>query len=218
MRPNCLIFAFISFFLLSWQLYGQELQSERELRLITNQIISTSGVVSGNEALVRQIGDRNDSRAIQEGQNSLSIIQEGNGNFGYVDQIGSQNQANLRQLGSFNEASLWAIGQNISINSTQEGNGNVINAFLENNGSAGRTADLVQLGNGNRIDIALLGNGFISSGVPTAEVRQVGNQHTLEAIIDPFTGPISVTQNPGANGAGMSLNISTSLFNFPMRR
>ena len=135
-----------------------------------------------------------------------------------MEQIGSQNQANLRQLGSFNEASLWAMGQNIFINSNQEGIGNVIRAFLEDNGTLGRIANLVQVGNGNRIDLALLGNGTIFSGVPSAEVRQEGNQHSLEAIIDPFTGPITVTQNPGINGTGMSLNISTSLFNFPARR
>lgn len=218
MKPNCLIFVFLFFSFLSFDLMGQELESERDLRLVSNQIISASGELSGNEALVRQIGNNNDSRAFQQGQNALSISQEGSGNMGYVEQLGSQNQTNLRQLGSFNEASLWAIGQNISINSLQEGRGNVVNAYLEYSGLSGRSADLVQVGNGNRIDIALLGNGFVSSGLQVAEVRQLGNQHTLEAIIDPFSGPISVTQNPGANGAGMSLNISTSAFNFPMRR
>ncbi|GMQ31558.1 hypothetical protein [Algoriphagus confluentis] len=218
MKLNCLTLAFFASFLIPFSLMGQELESERNLRLVTNQIISTNGVITGNEALVRQIGDNNDSRVFQQGQNMASITQEGLQNTGYVEQVGSQNQASLRQTGTWNEVSLWAIGQNISINSTQEGRGNVINAYLEYAGVSGRSANLVQLGNGNRIDIALLGNGFVSSGPQSAEVRQVGNQHTLEAFIDPFSGPISVTQNPGVNGAGMSLSISTSAFNFPLRR
>lgn len=218
MNLKFLTFLFLLISGVSIMVNAQELEREGISNLISSELMSTSGVLSGNEAFIKQIGDQNRSRSVQVGQSMLSLRQTGDNNYGYFEQIGSQNLINMVQSGFGNESSLWSIGQNITINSSQEGTRNVINAYLENEGIVSRTADLIQVGNGNRIEIALLGNGFVSSGVQSAEVRQTGNQNTLEAIFDPFMAPISVTQNPGVNGEGMRLNISTSSFNFPLRK
>lgn len=217
-RPNSFFIAVIIFLSVSLSAFSQESQGEREEELVSNQIISPEVMLQSNSASVIQVGNRNNSSVFQQGQNLVVLSQNGNNNIGYIEQSGGQNRAILTQLGNSNDAGLWTIGQNITLNTNQAGNNNTINAYIENDGIGARIAILNQLGNNNQIDVALLGNGFIGSGNQTFEATQIGNGSSLTALIDPFQSPISVTQTSGIGGAGMTLNISTTTFNFPMRQ
>jgi len=217
-KPNCFFIALIFLFSISLAAFSQESQSEREEELVSNQIISPDVMLPSNSATVMQVGNRNNAAVFQQGQNLVMLNQNGDNNVGYVDQAGGQNRAILTQLGNSNDAGLWTIGQNITLNANQAGNNNTINAYIENDGIGARIATLNQQGNSNQIDVALLGNEFIGSGNQTFEATQIGNGSSLTALIDPFQSPVSVTQTSGSGGAGMTLNISTTTFNFPMRQ
>jgi hypothetical protein len=217
-RPKLFFLTCICFLISSISAFSQESQSEREEELVSNQIISPDIMLQNNSATVMQVGNRNSATVFQQGQNLVMLNQNGNNNIGYVDQAGGQNRAMLTQSGNSNDAGLWTIGQNITLSANQAGNNNIINAYIENDGIGARIATLNQLGNNNQIDVALLGNGFIGSGNQTFEATQIGNGSSLTALIDPFQAPVSVTQTSGIGGAGMTLNISTTTFNFPMRQ
>ncbi len=46
---------------------------------------------------------------------SVEINQNGDGNIGYIKQIGSGLKSSLSQYGSFNETNIWSKGENIHI-------------------------------------------------------------------------------------------------------
>ena len=78
---------------------------------------------------------------------------------------------------------------------------------------------LLQVGNQNRIDLSLKGNGFGNNPEDQSMiVSQFGNQHEVTAFIEPFSAPVEIIQYSGIGGEGMKVNISTSAFNFPMKK
>lgn len=150
---------------------------------------------------------------------SVQILQNGNRNSGIIEQIGSGLNTYLLQDGSFNESNLWSEGNNIHTQIKQNGDGNIINSYIENDGVDLRSATLLQKGNQNRIDLSLIGNGFDNNPVAqTVIINQFGSQHEVKAFMEPFSAPVEITQYPGIGGEGMKVNISTSTFNFPMKK
>ena len=101
----------------------------------------------------------------------------------------------------------------------QNGERNLVNSFIENYGVSLRSAMLLQEGNQNRIDLSLKGDGFSNNRTEqTVIINQYGNQNEVQAFMEPFSAPIEINQYPGFRGEGMKVNISTSTFNFPMKR
>lgn len=176
-----------------------------------------------NSAIIQQVGENQQAITRQEQTGNLpnffKLSQTGVGNSGFIEQIGTGLNSRLLQRGNRNEANLWSIGQHINTSSSQDGNGNVINSYIKNEGITTRSATIIQEGNQNRIDLSLMGNGF-EANTKDQQVRisQQGNQHELSALMEPFSAPFEITQTPGVNGEGMKVNVSTSQFNFPMRR
>ncbi|MEX2513446.1 MAG: hypothetical protein WD398_11115 [Cyclobacteriaceae bacterium] len=176
-----------------------------------------------NSAIIQQVGNSSDARVIQENNGSqanfIFMKQAGMRNSGYIDQSGSGLRTELNQSGNQNEANLWSIGEGVITSVLQNGNENSINSYLSQEGINKRSAVLIQEGDQNSIDLSLVGNGF-GTNVMDQNVRisQFGNQHEVDARMEDFSSSFEITQHPGANGEGMKVNISTSQFNFPMRR
>ncbi|MEX2595232.1 MAG: hypothetical protein WD426_20890 [Anditalea sp.] len=178
---------------------------------------------SMNSAIIQQVGENQQAITIQEQTgyqpNFFILSQKGYGNSGFIEQAGTGLNSRVIQRGNRNETNLWSIGQNINTFSSQVGDGNVINSYIKDEGITPRSASLIQEGNQNRIDLSLMGNGIESHTMDQhVRITQQGNQHEISALMEPFSAPFEITQTPGANGEGMKVNVSTSQFNFPMRK
>lgn len=150
---------------------------------------------------------------------SIQILQNGNRNSAIIEQIGTSLNTYLSQDGSFNESNIKSEGNNIHTQIKQKGDGNVINSYIENYGVNLRSATLLQNGNQNMIDLSLKGDGFGNNLVEQKlKINQYGNKHELEVVRNPFSTPIEINQYAGAGGEGMKVEISTSTFNFPMKK
>ena len=202
---------------------GQVISEEEIIELINGQVLQLDNLPNSNLSFIRQIGAENTATSIQEKEGmvaNLAIInQDGIRNTGYIEQTGSELKTYLGQYNLNNEANLWSVGGNIRTTVKQDGEGNIINSYIENDRLNLRTAMLLQEGNDNIIDLSLKGDGFGSSLAEQAVIiNQFGNQHEVKALMNPFSSPFEINQYPGIGGEGMKVNISTSTFNFPMKK
>ncbi|MDN3202737.1 hypothetical protein [Algoriphagus sediminis] len=209
---NLLIIFFLFF---SISVFGQE-----QKRVESDPVLNPSRNVS--LALIEQIGSQNESEILQQaqgpGSNEAMIVQQGEFNSGYLNQVGSGLTSELVQAGSSNSASLWLIGQNLSVFTTQNGLLNSINAYVDAESVVGIEAKFSQEGNQNSIDFAIRNSASFNPGVEqNIGISQLGNNHSVTALFENLGAPvINITQNPGFGGAGMSLNVSTLPgFKFP---
>lgn len=202
---------------------GQDISEEEVIELINGHVLELDNLTNSNLSFIRQIGNKNTARSIQEKEgvvyNLVMINQDGIENTGYIEQTGSELKTYLWQYNLDNEANLWSIGKNILTSVKQQGEGNIINSYIENDGGNQRSATLLQRGNQNRIDLSLIGNEFENNPIEqTAIINQYGNQHEVKAFIEPFTAPLEINQYSGMGGEGMKVEVSTSTFNFPMKK
>ncbi len=202
---------------------GQVISEEEVIELLNGHVLNLDNKSSSNLSFIRQVGDKNTAVSIQgqEGvvSNLVMMNQDGIENKSYIEQNGAEIKTYLWQYNSANEANLWSLGQNIQTSVKQNGEGNIVNSYIENYGVNLRSATLFQEGNQNRIDLSLKGNGFGNNLVEqTVIINQFGNQHEVQAFMEPFSAPIEINQYPGIGGEGMKVNVSTSTFNFPMKK
>ena len=201
---------------------AQDSEIEDIPELINNHIIETGKLNSVNLAFIHQVGDNNmiQSQQYQEGavSNYFILNQNGFGNNGYINQEGAGHITQMQQTGLNNEANSWSLGEATLSLINQEGNDNKINSYIDNQGFLPKSVALEQNGNHNSIDIALLGNGFWNESFPkAAHVNQNGNNLEFNAVLDSYHSPILVEQQSGSSGGGMTVTISNSAFNFPMK-
>ena len=202
---------------------GQDISEAEVVELINVNILQLGNQTNSNLSFIRQVGDENRSISIQEQEgvvpNLLMMNQEGIRNSSYIEQTGLEIQTYLWQYNLANEANVWSVGKNIMTSVKQNGERNLVNSFIENYGVSLRSAMLLQEGNQNRIDLSLKGDGFSNNRTEqTVIINQYGNQNEVQAFMEPFSAPIEINQYPGFRGEGMKVNISTSTFNFPMKR
>ncbi len=202
---------------------GQVISDEEVVELLNGHVLQLDTPPNNNLSFVRQVGDKNTATSIQGQEGVLSnlvmINQDGIGNSSYIEQTGSELKTYLWQYNTDNEANLWLRGKNILTSVKQQGEGNIINSYIENEGGNQRSATLLQRGNQNRIDLSLIGKEFENNPIEqTAIINQYGNQHEVKAFIEPFTAPLEINQYSGIGGEGMKVEISTSTFNFPMKK
>lgn len=202
---------------------GQVISEEEIIELINGHILQFNNRSNSDLSFVRQVGDKNRATSIQEQEGVLSnvliINQDGIENTGYIEQIGAELKTYLWQYNYNNEASLWSVGENIRTTVKQNGEENIINSYIENYGVHLRSASLLQEGNRNRIDLSLKGDGFDSDLAEQAVIiNQFGNNHEVKALIEPFSTPIVINQYSGSRREGMRVNISTSTFDFPIKK
>jgi hypothetical protein len=202
---------------------GQVISDEEVIELLNGHVLQLDNLTNSNLSFIRQVGDENTAISIQEQEGIVSNLvmmnQDGIGNTGYIEQTGSGLETLLWQYYFTNEANLWSVGKNIRTSVKQDGDGNIINSYIENDGVNSRSATLLQAGNQNRIDLSLTGDGFGNNPVEqTVIINQYGNRHEVKAFMEPFSEPIEINQYPGVGGEGMKVDVSTSTFNFPMKK
>lgn len=213
---SILFFAlFVNQFLLAQPAFNE--LSENELEWLEN-----NGLLSTNFSSVSQIGNNNSIVAIQQQEgvlsNTLISRQYQSENSGYIKQVGEAHSTLLVQNGTGNEANIWSEGDLTLTQTWQQGNDNTINSYIDNRGILPKAAALVQIGNNNNIELALIGNGFAWNGWPkAASVTQEGNNLEVVAKLDAYRSPLLIKQQSGTSGGGMSINISNTDFYFPMK-
>ncbi len=213
----------ILFLLTTLFLQAQQVITSEELQdLLNSSELPVENPFITNSSLVRQIDQANSFTAIQNQQgnlqNNILVNQNGTSNSGYINQTGAGLETKLWQYKASNEANLWSEGENINVEVKQDGIGNSINSFIENYFLVSRSAYLLQQGNNNRIELALFGDAVPSvNNAQQVEISQTGNDNSVDAMLENTFAPISITQTPGVNGEGMQINISNSVFAFPMK-
>jgi hypothetical protein len=202
---------------------GQVISDEEVIELLNGHVLQMDNLPNSNLSFIRQVGDENTAISIQKQEGMVSnlvmVNQDGMGNTGYIEQTGSELETWLWQYNFTNEANLWSVGKKILTSVKQDGEGNLINSYIENDGVNLRSATLLQEGNQNRIDLSLKGDGFSNNPIEqTVIINQYGNRHEVKAFMEPFSEPIEINQYPGTGGEGMKVDISTSTYNFPMKK
>ena len=195
---------------------GQVVSEEEVVELLNGHILQLDNQTNKNLSFVRQVGIKNSAVSIQEQggivSNLVMMNQDGIANAGYIEHSGSELTTHLWQYNIGNEANLWLVGKNILTSVKQNGERNVVNSYIENDGVNKRSATFLQEGNQNKIDFSLIGSHPMEQ---VAIINQYGNQHQVEAHMEPSSAPVTIDQY-GAEG--MKVNVSTSAFNFPMKR
>lgn len=195
---------------------GQVVSEEEVVELLNGHILQLDNQTNKNLSFVRQVGSKNSAVSIQEQggivPNLVMVNQDGIANTGYIEHSGSELTTHLWQYNIGNEANLWLVGKNILTSVKQDGERNVVNSYIENDGVNKRSATFLQEGNYNRIDFSLRASHPMEQ---VAIINQYGNQHQVEAHMEPSSAPVTIDQY-GAEG--MKVNVSTSAFNFPMKR
>ena len=195
---------------------GQVVSEEEVVELLNGHILQLDNQTNKNLSFVRQVGIKNSAVSIQEQggivSNLVMMNQDGIANAGYIEHSGSELTTHLWQYNIGNEANLWLVGKNILTSVKQDGERNVVNSYIENDGVNKRSATFLQEGNYNRIDFSLRASHPMEQ---VAIINQYGNQHQVEAHMEPSSAPVTIDQY-GAEG--MKVNVSTSAFNFPMKR
>ena len=195
---------------------GQVVSEEEVVELLNGHILQLDNQTNKNLSFVRQVGSKNSAVSIQEQggivPNLVLVNQDGIANTGYIEHSGSELTTHLWQYNIGNEANLWLVGKNILTSVKQDGERNVVNSYIENDGVNKRSATFLQEGNYNRIDFSLRASHPMEQ---VAIINQYGNQHQVEAHMEPSSAPVTIDQY-GAEG--MKVNVSTSAFNFPMKR
>src|SRR5690606_14678425 len=216
---------FILFFLFGLvSLYAQDPDQIEEVdleELMNGRVHKVDELLYSNLSFIQQTGDENQVTSIQQQQGQLAnyseIEQLNRANKAYVNQQGSGHNDILFQNGIENEANLWSVGENVKTMVWQEGDKNTVNSYIENYIGPSRSATFLQIGNNNNINVALRGDNFQGAGDQWIRIKQYGDFHHAEAIIEPFSTPIEIIQTPGDGEAGMNISISNSAFNFPRR-
>ncbi len=220
MKFHLILFILLGFFVLGTS--AQEADMETIDELITFDIIENGTLVNANLAFVKQTGHENTALSVQQHEGAVSnrttLTQNGAGNNAYLKQIGEGHITQINQTGSKNEANSWSVGQFANTGIEQNGDNNIVNSYIDNKNSMAKEVLLLQFGNKNKIDIALLGDGFASESFEkAAAITQTGNNHDITAILDAYASPIVIEQTAGPSGEGMKANVSNSSFNFPMK-
>lgn len=189
----------------------EEIKDIKNIDLINLNIIPANAEAKRNIAVVQQVGNDNQAEILQQyagsGINVSLLMQNGNNNIGFVQQVGAYLNTTLLQMGNANNANLFSSGKNITQNVQQAGNSNNVKTNFENFGNRVFNADLNQNGNNNTIDIS-----FSGSNLNIGEqfiLNQMGNNQSFTGDISTINSPIQVTQTPGIGGEGMQVNITT---------
>ena len=128
--------------------------------------INRSAIVqdgSGNVALTRQLGDRNEADILQVGDDNLASTEVSDGIYEFgISQVGDDNDAVVEQYGDRNVARLGFLGN---------GNGTDANAVIITQGSAGNDVS------DNQGEMAFIGN----ENVASADQQSSGNYLYLNA-------------------------------------
>lgn len=217
------IILLFSLLLLIFFANAQEVSDENILELFDCDLIESGLFLNSNLSIINQVENGNEMISFQqhEGRIALNILiadQNGIGNSGYIQQVGAAHLSVLIQNGAGNEANLWSKGDATATIAYQNGDDNFINSYIKNQRVFPKSALLMQEGNNNSIELALIGNGFLNTSWPKAAVVvQQGNDLELSAKLDSYQSPLYITQQSGIYGGGMEINISNSAFNFPMK-
>lgn len=199
-------------------LHAQDDLVQHLLELMQIGIVDNESLLNNN-SVIGQVGAENNIIVNQEQSgllnNSIYSIQLQTGNQAAVFQQGSGHTTVLLQDGNQNTVNSWSVGSKTHTEIYQQGNGNTVNSYIDNDGILPKANVLKQLGDDNRMEIALLGNGDIwFQRMPKAvDAIQIGANNNLELILDHSLRPgIKVTQN-----GGMSLILRQSDFYFPVQ-
>jgi minor curlin subunit len=216
------MFLFLVFIIGGFLITTGQTPEENLDELLNGQIFQVDNLLYSNLSFIQQTGDQNSITTLQEQQgrisNFVSAEQQGAANAGYVEQVGSAHTTVLLQNGSGNEANIWSVGDYTVTLINQQGYDNTINSYIDNQGFLPKAVLLQQYGNYNHIDFALLGNGCLWNSWPQAAyIKQTGNNLEATAVFDWYISPVYIEQQSGAGG-GMSVNVSTTAFSFPMKR
>lgn len=217
------IILLFSLLLLVFFVNAQEVSNENILELFDCDLIESGLLLNSNLSIINQVENGNEMISIQQHEgriasNILIVDQNGIGNSGYIQQIGAAHLSVLIQNGAGNEANLWSEGAATATIAYQNGDDNFINSYIKNQRVFPKSALLIQEGNNNSIELALIGNGFLNTSWPKAAVVvQQGNDLELSAKLDSYQSPLYISQQSGIYGGGMEINISNSAFNFPMK-
>lgn len=210
-----LFYLFIFLFCFT-KLHAQEDLVKHLLELMQIGIVDNESLLNNN-SIIGQVGAENDIIVNQEQSgllnNSIYSIQLQTENQAAVFQQGSGHTTVLLQDGNQNTANSWSVGSKTLTEIYQRGNGNTVNSYIDNEGMLPKANVLKQLGDDNRMEIALLGNGDMwFQRLPKAvDATQLGANNNLELIVDHSLLPgLKVTQQ-----GGMSLIIRQSDFYFP---
>lgn len=189
--------------------------------LINCDIINSDVSIESNQAYINQMGAGNEMITIQQQEgfitNSTLVLQQGDLNSGYIQQIGTAHFSKLIQVGTNNEANFWSVGEKTINAAFQLGDNNKINSYTYNQDFIPKSTVLAQNGNNNTIEVVLLGSGFLWNSWPKlAVIHQKGNDLEISAKLDSYNSPIYIKQQAGSAG-GMKIDISNSDFSFPMK-
>jgi|SRR5690554_6065620 len=223
-----LIYAGIIVLLINYPIYAQDDEDLKEgmevdiEEVLNGYVSNVNSLLYSNLLFMKQYGNDNHLISVQEQtgflQNKQIVLQDGTKNYTSSKQSGTQINTLIEQYNSNNKADIISKGENIHVRARQNGNYNKINSYIENDGSSKRSADLLQAGDGNHINLDLRGDGFGSSTEEQwVKITQQGNGHEAIAIKNPFSASFEIEQMPGAGGAGMKVEVSTSDFYFPMK-
>lgn len=218
MKNAVLLFIMSAFYFAG---YAQSIE-EQVLELVNFHILNESNILNANLTSVNQAGTNNNIVAIQQNEgpclNDVYSQQQGQSNLGYIEQTGDAHVTLLNQEGHENDANLWSAGSLTYTQVDQVGSYNTINNYIDNQGPLPKATLLQQNGANNVIDFALLGNGCLWDSWPKgAYIKQTGNDLEITALFDSYQFPIYIEQQSGVNG-GMSVNVSTTTFSFPMKK
>ena len=189
------------------EIQAQILQPETEK--ITDSWELLPKTKSKSNLLIQQINNATTASSMQQEMNFS--------NQAIINQTGNNHKTVLTQTGSNNEASLVSEGGFTNMNIIQTGNNNSVSSSLSNNTTQLYSTVLQQTGDGNNIELTLLGNNVIPEIDRLVSVTQTGNGLIFTGTYDSPDQPISVDQQSGAGGAGMSVTVNTSAFYFPMK-
>jgi hypothetical protein len=190
------------------EIYAQIIQPETsELQTNKKWLQETK---SESDLLIQQV--RGGNRTLMAAKQELDMS-----NRSIINQTGNNHNTNLTQTGNGNEANLLSEGGFTNMNVTQTGNNNSIFSNLSNNTLQLYSAILEQKGNSNNIELTLLGNNVITDIGRVVNVAQTGNDLHFSGTYDSPEMPVQIEQKSGINGLGMSVNVTTSAFYFPMK-
>lgn len=201
---------------------SQEIPDDLEQEIPEVEAFILEWINNSNVSVISQTGETNSIISIQHQNGNLANAilsdQSGISNSGYLNQSGSLNQTFLKQNGNGNEANIWSSGQQIFTGAIQMGSNNKLNSYIENQGVLPKAAVIKQNGSNNTVELALLGNGWMSDSWPkAAAITQNGNNLEFSAKLESFSSPVLINQQSGQTGEGMKINISNSAFYFPMK-
>lgn len=184
---------------------AQTNQAETEKLLSSVRLLDDTK--SESDLLIKQIG--NASQPLITTEQGLTFS-----NKAYISQTGSGHKTTISQKGNNNEANLWSDGSFTNTNVSQTGNNNSITSKFQNNTIQFYSTVLQQTGDDNSIELTLLGNKVFPDNDPFVSVIQSGKNHKFSGE---YEAPFVIEQKSGINGAGMTVNVTTSAFSFSMK-